>query len=410
MNVFYISPWPASSPLTRSTVFPHLRALLHLPAVTALHFFAPACDDEDSLDSGFLSTGFQFQEDLHFHTLPGRPRRLSLATRLMQHRRTAESITDSASKLRPALIFCRGTAGIYGQLVFKSAGVPYVVESFEPHAEYMRQTGTWRSFDPRYLVQRKWEYDVKKNAAALITVSEGYADHLRSKERIAGDRLFSVPCWVDTSRFNIAPELRERIRKKLGIKNQTVAIYAGKFGGIYCPSSVLQSFRELQPAFVGGLYVIILSDHDPAIVHRELDRAGVAPSDRFVGFVDHGEVNAYLNAADFALSFINAGPWSFACSAIKHGEYWAAGLPVLMPPGVGDESQWLESRKAGFFVDFDTPQSVKRAGELVAQLLREPGLRERLHSLAVEERGEGPLELAYRAILGRFECLTPPQH
>lgn len=401
MRIFYISPWPASSPLAKSTVFPHLRALLHFEEVTALHVFAPTGDEDTPLENVLSDTRLPVQGRVHFHALPGRPRRLSLATRLMQHRWTAESISDFASKLRPALIFCRGTAGIYGQLLLRSAGVPYVVESFEPHAEYMRQTGTWRSFDPRYLVQRKWEYDVKKNAAALITVSEGYADHLRSKERIAAERLFSVPCWVDTSRFNIAPELRERIRKKLGIKNQTVAIYAGKFGGIYCPSSVLQSFRELQPAFAGGLYVIILSDHDPAIVHRELDRAGVAPSDRFVGFVDHSEVNAYLNAADFALSFINAGPWSFACSAIKHGEYWAAGLPVLMPPGVGDESQWLEKRKAGFFVDFVNPQSVRRAGEHIAQLLRELGLRSRLHRLAEEERSAAPLAIAYRSILER---------
>ena len=344
-----------------------------------------------------------FYDRLSLHALPGRPKHISLKTRIFQHIRTVEVLRDAAKQFRPELVFCRGTAGVYGHLLREYAGIPYVVESFEPHAEYMRQTKTWNPLDPRYMVQRMWEKKVKKSASALITVSKGYAEYLRTEERIEPDRLFSVPCWVDTARFNIAPELRERFRKELGIKNQTVAIYVGKFGGIYCPSSLLESFRELQYAIAGGLYVIILSDHDPAAIHLELDRAGVPPSDRFVGFVDHGEVNAYLNAADFALSFINAGPWSFACSAIKHGEYWAAGLPVLMPPCVGDESQWLEKRKAGVFVDFGDPQSVRCAGEKIAQLIREPGLKKRLHRLAEEERGAGPLTDAYRRILERID-------
>lgn len=401
MRVFFISPWPITSALCKSTVIPHIIKLLSYVVIDELYFFAPATESDETDESVLSDEDLLFDDRFSLHALPGRPNLVSLKTRIFQHMRTLDVLSGAATQFRPDLVFCRGTAGIYGHHLRERAGIPYVVESFEPHAEYMRQTKTWAPFDPRYLVQSMWERNVKKSATAVITVSKGYAEHLRAKEQIEPVRLFSVPCWVDTSRFNIAPELRERIRKKLGIKNQTVAIYAGKFGGIYCPSSVLQSFRELQPAFAGGLYVIILSDHDPAIVHRELDRASVAPSDRFVGFVDHDEVNAYLNAADFALSFINAGPWSFACSAIKHGEYWAAGLPVLMPPGVGDESQWLEKRKAGFFVDFVNPRSVRRAGEHVAQLLRERGLRSRLHRLAEEERSAAPLAIAYRSILER---------
>lgn len=70
--------------------------------------------------------------------------------------------------------------------------------------------------------------------------------------------------------------------------------------------------------------------HNGSIVRNAQLEGGFSFSDVYVTAESHEEVNSYINAGDFALSIIRYGPWSFACSAIKQGEYWAAVLPVLV--------------------------------------------------------------------------------
>jgi glycosyltransferase involved in cell wall biosynthesis len=300
-------------------------------------------------------------------------------------------------------VICRGTTGVYGELLQRHLGIPYVVESFEPHAHYMLQTGTWQRWDPKFLVQRRWEERVKRTALALITVSKGYARHLQEQEGISPDRPRTVPCWVDAERFRIDPEARSRLRQQLGIGDRLAVVYAGKFGGIYSPLRELEILRPLQQSLGQPLFVMVLTSADASAVRQQLSQAGFREDQVFVDCVPHSVVNAYLNAADLALSFINSGPWSFACSAIKHGEYWACGLPVLMPPGVGDETQWLEAERAGAIAPFHNPQAVQAAAVRLAQILGVPGHRQRIRAVGLRERSTEPLTATYHWLLNKIQ-------
>ena len=121
-----------------------------------------------------------------------------------------------------------------------------------------------------------------------------------------------------------------------------------------------------------------------------------------MGRVSYEQVNDYLNAADLALSFWSSGPWSFACSPIKHGEYWACGLPLLMPPGVGDEAQWLETERAGSIASFSDPSSVAAAVQRLKSILAESDHRQRIRTIALRERGPEPLRQVYSQLLDQF--------
>lgn len=304
---------------------------------------------------------------------------------------------------RPDLVICRGTTGIHGDLLLQLLGIPYVVESFEPHAHYMLQTGTWQRCDPKYLVQRRWEQRVKRTAAALITVSHGYARHLREREGISPERLHTVPCWVDADRFRIDPEARTSLRQQLGIGDRLAVVYVGKFGGIYSPLCDLAMLRELQQCLGQTLFVMVLTSADVAAVRQQLRHVGFTPDQVYVSCVPRDQVNAYLNAADLAVSFINSGPWSFACSAIKHGEYWACGLPVLMPPGVGDEAGWLEAERAGAIASFHDPAAVHLASRRLIKIMAEPGHRQRIRAVGLRERSVAALLTTYRRLLDQVE-------
>jgi len=401
MQLFYIAPWPAADPLSASTVMPHLASLARDERVDELTFFS--CE-RGRLDPSACYPITCLPARVRQQPLPGPSGvPLPLVRRLQHHRHLIGSLMQAAVQQRPALVVCRGTTGVYGDLLQRRLGIPYVVESFEPHAHYMLQTGTWQRWDPKFLVQRRWEERVKRTASALITVSQGYARHLQEQEGISPDRLRTVPCWVDAERFRIDPEARSLLRQQLGIGDRLAVVYVGKFGGIYSPLQELGMLQPLQQALGQPLFVMVLTSADAAAVRQQLRQAGFHAAQVFVDCVPHDQVNAYLNAADLALSFINSGPWSFACSAIKHGEYWACGLPVLMPPGVGDEAQWLESERAGAIAPFHNPQAMQAAALRLGQILAEPGHRQRIRAIGLSERSAASLAATYRWLVDKVE-------
>ena len=404
VRLLFIIPWPLDDPLTRSTVIPHLTALAADPRVESIALFAPARFAVPT--SGGAAERRQpmlLPEVVEHHPLPVRASAIPLLSRLRHHQHCSRLLQREAERIKPQLTICRGAASIHGALLQRRLAIPFVAESFEPHAHYMRQTGTWSRWDPKYLVQVSWEERVKRCAAALITVSHGYARHLKERDGVPAARLRTVPCWVDGERFRINPEARMRLRHELGIGERLALIYVGKFGGIYSPLGELAILGQLKRHLVRPLFVIVLSSMEADAVRLQLHRAGFSPWDSYVSCVPHEHVADYLNAADLAVSFINSGPWSFACSAIKHGEYWACGLPVLMPPGVGDESTWLETERVGAIAPFNNPQAVQSAATRLQQILAEPGHRQRIRAVGLRERSKASLTATYRWMLDRLE-------
>lgn len=404
MRLFFLSPWPANDPLTLSTVYAHIEQLACDSRVSSVDYFTiepfGECQPRRCLTS---RPDISFRHHPIYRTksyLPG-------LNRLRQHRQIKRVLYAAAHAWKPDLMICRGTTGIYGDHLKCSLGIPYVVESFEPHAHYMLQTGTWARWDPKFLVQRRWEERVKRTAAFLITVSKGYARHLENPGGISPDRLYTVPCWVNAERFRIDSAARSRMRLRLGIGDRLAVVYVGKFGGIYSPLRELAMLHPLQQGLGHPLFIMVLTSADATAVRQQLRQASFPEDQFFVDCVPHDQVNSYLNAADLALSFINSGPWSFACSAIKHGEYWACGLPLLMPPGVGDEASWLESERAGAIAPFNDQQAVRAVAKRLLPILSESGHRQRIRKIGLRERGAEPLRQVYQLVLNNLSATTP---
>lgn len=405
MRVFFIAPWPARDPLSASTVVPHLAALSQDERVANVTFF--------SCEKGRLDPSIRFNipslpDGVHHVPLSGPTGpRIPLVRRIVHHFDLTKTLLESTKKQWPDLLICRGTSGIYGDLIQRSSGIPYVVESFEPHAHYMLQTGTWKRWDPKFLVQRRREESVKRTASALITVSHAYAKYLENIEGVDASRLHTVPCWIDAEHYDLTPDARSRLRAKLGIGNRLAVIYVGKFGGIYAPIEQLSMLNILQQALGRQLFIMILTPQDSNEAHQQLSQEGFDADQCFVGRVAYEQVSEYLNAADLALSFWSSGPWSFACSPIKHGEYWTCGLPLLMPPGVGDEAEWLEAERVGAIANYSDPESIATAAQKLKPILEEAGHRERIRTIALRTRSSEPLQKVYGKLLDQFNPGSP---
>jgi len=373
MNILYIGYWNLNDPLTAATIFPGLRFIRELEPNGTILFI--------NIQREQLST-----------TLPGIFDELNIVYKpILSGDRIADKIRDFwqgpaileslCSSYKISQVIARGApAGALAYLLWKKNRLPYLVESFEPHADYMRYSGTWHRFDLRYLFQKYWEERQKRTAQLLVVVSENYRKQLL-EEGIDAERIKVAPCGCDPRLFYPSEKLRIQVRSELGIPDSAiVGIYAGKFGGLYEEHMAFKIFQKFFTD-IPDFHLILLSSASKAWVQENLNLNGISSQRVSHVFVPHEEVNGYLNAADFGFALYKSNAVSPFLSPVKIGEYWASGLPVVMLDKIGDESAFVDEQQLGsvikipdFFDDSLLDSRIRKLLQLNKSMISERGL------------------------------------
>ena len=388
MNLLYIGYWGANEGLSKASIYPHLEILCNSHLVSKIVYV--------SLERG-RNPDNRFVVPSHIK-LVHKPLYIEkLNIRFLNKLWTMislPSVIDSiAIDYKVDLTIARSSlAGIFAHHQWKKRAIPYCVESFEPHAEYMLESGVWSKYGFSYNLQKYWEKAQLKHALKIFPVSYNYKEELL-RRGVEAKKIEVVPCSVGTDRFKFSLILREKVRNNLNIpKNGLVGIYVGKFGGIYLEDFAYKIFHwlfEMAPNF----YLLILTPQEERVITEKLRSHG--ENRIFVRSVKHSEVGAYLSAADFAMGLYKTGNSMRYLSPIKVGEYWANGLPVLLTEGTGDDSDII--KKTGKGVIFRTTEdSVKLAISELLKLLKKP---DRSNSLAKQFRNRDFVETAYTNLL-----------
>lgn len=395
MRILFLSYWGVADPLTTATVLPHLRLLQARADVAAIRLVTVE-RGPDALQVSPLQLPFENQK-ITFEPLLSPPGQGVLVTKTNDFRRFPRELAAQARIFRADFILARGApAGALAYLVQRRMDLPFYVESFEPHAEYMRKSGVWRWYDPRYIFQQYWENQQKHRATGLMPVAENYRRQLIA-EGVPAARIITVPCSVSLTDFAFDGEARMRIRQQLALPTDAlVGVYAGKFGGIYYDKEAFQLFQQTADFFGPSFRLLLLTPQAPAEVQAKLVAAGFDPARAIVTRVPFAKVPAYLSAADFAYGLHRPTPY---VSPIKVGEYWASGLPVLLTAGVGDDSDIIATEGGGAVFDLTQSGSVGKALQSVQAQLADPAHRTTIHALAARHRSVERAREAYHALL-----------
>ena len=391
MNVVYICYWSVNDPLTISSVMPTLPVLynrLNPDRVTLITVER----------HGTRYPPFRIPYEFVDH-VPITPRFQGLGplSKVYEMTSVPRQVAKVCASVGAELLYARCShAGTIAAKIHRRTKVPFVVESFEPHSDYMAGTGTWSRRGLKYRYAKKYERLQMRDAQHLITVTNGYRDHLRDIEGVPEERLSVIPCTTDLVKGRFDAAARREIRDRLDLGSAVTGVYAGKFGDLYYDD---EAFRILADGFqfFDDFRVLLLTPDDPDQLYSRLLRQGIDQSRVFVGLVTTDEVPAYLSAADFAYSFVRptpAGP--FQCP-IKHGEYWAAGLPFMTPARISDDHEVIRDSGGGALLAHDL-SNLRECHEEIGGIISQEGYRARVQQLAQKFKGRDLIDEALESV------------
>lgn len=313
-------------------------------------------------------------------------------------------LLNSIRRHRIHYIHCWATpAGSAGYVLSVLSGARLVVDSFEPHAEAMVENGTWKKNSFAFRLLFAFEKRQTRRAHHLIAAHPGMVDYAREKYGIELKELLVKPACVDLDLFHFQNQRDKQLQVELGLEGKIVAVYAGKFGGIYLDREVFDFLKTAHECWGERFRALVLTSHQEEEIAAFCKLFNLSRHVVITRFVPHQEVPRYLSLADFALTPVKPVPTKRYCTPIKDGEYWAMGLPVVIPEGISEDSEIIRSEKAGVVLRRLNEEAYRSALAELDVLMAEPRaeMRKRIHALAVKHRNFSIAEGVYEVIYGQ---------
>jgi glycosyltransferase involved in cell wall biosynthesis len=297
--------------------------------------------------------------------------------------------------------FCT-PAALAGYLLSMSTGRRLIMDSYEPHAEASVENGDWARDSFRFRLLFGVERLASRRAALVISATEGMRHYAREKYGVIFKRFYVKPACVDLALFSERNLKKPDLVTQLGLADKIVAVYAGKFGGIYLDKEVFDLLRVAQLHWGDRLRVLVLTSHSPDQVAALAQASGLDPAVVITQFVPHAHIADYLGLADFALTPVKPIPTKRYCTPIKNGEYWALGLPVVITPQISDDSEIIDNEEIGAIMNHFDDADYARVVARIDQLLSQPraALYQKIRAVAERYRSFLIAEQIYREVYG----------
>lgn len=399
-NVLILTYWRFDDALIQTYTLPYLRIIRKLlPASSEMYLVT--LEKDNLQDEAKNSREIRMKNDgIRWVALRYRP--FGIAA-IMGWILDIFRLRSLISKKNISTVHCWGTpAGAIGYVLVRLTGRKLVVDSYEPHAEAMVENGTWKRNRPAFLILFRLEKLQTLLADVLVAAQAGMKDYAYEKYGVILERMLVKPACVDLDLFRPQPVKDEGLLHELGLKNKRVVVYAGKLGGIYLDKEVFAFFKEAHNRWGDQFRALLLTNQ----TQEEIDSwCSAADLDRNIvlrRFVPHHEVPRYLGLGDFALTPVKPVPTKRYCTPIKDGEYWAMGLPVIIPPRISDDSDIIKNEKLGAIWETLDARGYAASLDEMERLLAIPRaeLQEKIRQLARRYRSLSIAEKVYAQVYG----------
>ncbi len=273
-----------------------------------------------------------------------------------------------------------------------------ILDSYEPHAEAMVENGTWKKESLAFKLLFWLERKQTERASCIISATRGMHEYANLKYHVDIKNFFVKPACVDLKLFNGDAVNDQSLRHQLSLEDKIVCVYAGKFGGIYLDNEIFDFIKVASNYWGRAFRFLILTSHSNEEIADYCNRAGVDMNCVVMKFVPHIEIPQYIGLADFALTPVKPIPTKRYCTPIKDGEYWALGLPVVIPARISDDSDIIENNSIGAILNDFNKRAYQMAVESIDVIRKQPDIRSRIRNIAKKYRSFEIAENVYKHV------------
>ncbi len=267
-----------------------------------------------------------------------------------------------------------------GVLAGKLAGCPVVLEVNSPLALEMARDGeiTLRRF-------AKWSERTICNLADRVAVVSTPLARILTADGVLPDKLIVTPNGVDPDRFDAAVDAAF-LRETLHLNGKVTIGFAGWFKSWHGIEFLIDAFQKATLDKKGAVLVLIGDGPQMPQIRSHVERCGLGPSVVFSGPLSHEEIPTWLSLLDVAVQ----PAANEYCCPMKVIEYMAM-RKAIVAPMQENITELVSPSEAALF----KPNDLDDLARCLAQVVEDPGLRERLAIAA--RRGLETRRLSWKA-------------
>jgi len=271
-------------------------------------------------------------------------------------------------KIKIVHAFCT-PAGSIAYLLSQLTGTELIIDSYEPHAESMVETGTWKKNGVAFKLLFSLEKKLTHSAKHVIATTHGMKKYAKEKYGVELKDFYIKPACIDFEHFYPRPKDAELL-KEFSLDDKIVCVYAGKLGGTYLDDEVFDLIKCCYAFWKDRFRFLMLTNEADEKIGAQIQRIRIPVNVIIKRFVAHTEIPRYLSLGDFAINPQAPVPSKRFGSPIKDGEYWAMGLPIIISPGISDDSDIIRENEIGVVVNLLENENLPGAVEKMDTLLK----------------------------------------
>lgn len=397
INIFIISTWSYNEPLTQSYLLPYIKVLREvLPVGSHIHFLTMEKDDfpmnelmRNDIELDFKRQNIHWQT--HQYTKFGV---LSVFNYFMLILRLCFIVWKRGIRvLHPFAPVAGGIALIVKFITRRKL----VLDSWEPHAESMVESGVWEQNSLAFKLLFYAEKKLAKHADYLIAASMGMKDYAYEKWKLMPVRVAYRPACVDLEMFDRAYFENKKSRWVLQLQGKLVAVCTGKLHGMYLGIEVFQFLKSASDFFGEKFHAILLTETPSEVIEAMRAEVNLSSEQLTIRKVSHSEIPIFLHVADFAINPQKPIPSKRYGTPVKDGEYWAMGLPIVIAADISDDSEIVVRENVGVIWSTKKEDNVEVLQQL-SMLLQDKNTAERCANAAKKYRSFDLARKAYQEV------------
>ena len=177
------------------------------------------------------------------------------------------------NKIRIIHPFCT-PAGSIGYLLSKVTGTALVIDSYEPHATAMVETGAWKKSSSSFKILFALEKKLTQKADYIIATTKGMKKYAMDNYGVELKNYFVKPACISFEDF-YPREKDSLLMDKFNLHNKIVCVYAGKLGGTYLKEEVFEFIKACYEHWGDGFRFLMLTEESEKMIQAQMSTVGV---------------------------------------------------------------------------------------------------------------------------------------